>query len=41
MIYVAATFLAMASVFMFVVSMWCVVQWIDEACYKPRMRRGK
>lgn len=40
MIYVAATFLAIASVFMFVVSMWCVVQWIDEAFYRPRMRRG-
>ena len=41
MIYVAGVLLAIASVFMFVVSMYCLVQWIDETWYQPRMRRGR
>jgi hypothetical protein len=41
MIFVAVVLLAIASVAMFVVSMYCVVQWIDETWYKPRMRSNK
>jgi predicted RND superfamily exporter protein len=41
MIAVAGVLLAIASVFMFVVSMYCLVQWIDETWYQPRMRHGR
>jgi hypothetical protein len=41
MIVVAGVLLAIASVLMLVVSMYCVVQWVDETWYKPRMRSNR
>jgi hypothetical protein len=41
MIMTAAVLLGIASILMFVVSLWCFVQWFDEVTYKPRMRRSK
>ena len=41
MIVVAGVLLATASVLMLVVSMYCVVQWVDETWYKPRMRSNR
>jgi high-affinity Fe2+/Pb2+ permease len=39
MFYMAGTVLAVASVLMFSVSLWCFVQWFDEKTYKPRTRK--
>jgi len=41
MIVVAGVLFGVASVLMFVSSIICCVQWVGEAVYKPRMRRGK